>query len=385
MEKNCIQFHFPKYIKSSIIVLVASSLNEIFFHYIEIKLNPLYYQLISFIGQSLAIIPYFIEKKRALKDDNINLKQKPNIYILILICSICDLIGKIEFKDLFYYNDKKILFSFNNIINVVSLFFFIFLFEHFFLKIPLYRHHFFGIGLNIFGMIIALIIKFKKPIDDKFVFVIALIYSLNTRYIITLSYIISKKLNSNYFISMNYFCFNKGLIGIFISIIIILININISIIKKENEIDIFNIFMFIFFGLSCFILNIYTLKIIEESRPCYILIPEILSQFIHNSLIHFLFQFIHLKREKNINGTLMNKNKDFFSSFNNKSMIDYIIEIISFLFSFIGVLIFSEVVTINFCNLNKFTKPFISKRAKIEVVLDISQVESDQELETRSN
>ena len=63
MEKNCIQFHFPKYLKSSIIVLISSSLNETLFRYIETKLNPLYYQLISFICQTLAIIPYFIEKK----------------------------------------------------------------------------------------------------------------------------------------------------------------------------------------------------------------------------------------------------------------------------------------------------------------------------------
>ncbi len=385
MEKNCIQFHFPKYLKSSIIVLISSSLNETLFRYIETKLNPLYYQLISFIGQTLAIIPYFIEKKRTLKDDNINLKKKSNIFVFILICSICDLIGKIGFTDLFNYDEENISFSFINIINMCSLFFFIFLLEYSFLKMPIYRHHFFGIGLNIFGMIIALIIQFNYSIDNKFVFFIALFFSLNTRYLITLSYIISKKLNTKYFISMNYFCFMRGLIGIFISIIIIIINFYIKIIKIENEIDKFNIWMIALFCLNCFILNIYTLKIIEESRPCYILIPELLSQFINNLLIHSLFQLISKKKGGKKKSSTNKKGKNFWSKFIKKSKTDYKTEIISFLFSFIGVLIFSEVATISFCNLNKFTKSSISNRAKIETVLDISQVESDQELETNPN
>ena len=385
MEKNCIQFHFPKYLKSSIIVLISSSLNETLFRYIETKLNPLYYQLISFIGQTLAIIPYFIEKKRTLKDDNINLKKKSNIFVFILICSICDLIGKIGFTDLFNYDEENISFSFINIINMCSLFFFIFLLEYSFLKIPIYRHHFFGIGLNIFGMIIALIIQFNYSIDNKFVFFIALFFSLDTRYLITLSYIISKKLNTKYFISMNYFCFMRGLIGIFISIIIIIINFYIKIIKIENEIDKFNIWMIALFCLNCFILNIYTLKIIEESRPCYILIPELLSQFINNLLIHSLFQLISKKKGFKKKSSPNKKGKNFWSKFIKKSKTDYKTEIISFLFSFIGVLIFSEVATISFCNLNKFTKSSISNRAKIETVLDISQVESDQELETNPN
>lgn len=302
-----------------------------------------------------------------------------------MICSICDLIGKIGFTDLFNYDEENISFSFINIINMCSLFFFIFLLEYSFLKIPIYRHHFFGIGLNIFGMIIALIIQFNYSIDNKFVFFIALFFSLDTRYLITLSYIISKKLNTKYFISMNYFCFMRGLIGIFISIIIIIINFYIKIIKIENEIDKFNIWMIALFCLNCFILNIYTLKIIEESRPCYILIPELLSQFINNLLIHSLFQLISKKKGGKKKSSPNKKGKNFWSKFIKKSKTDYKTEIISFLFSFIGVLIFSEVATISFCNLNKFTKSSISNRAKIETVLDISQVESDQELETNPN
>ena len=75
MKKEYIQLHFPKYIKSSIILLIALLFNSFLFRYLSEEINPIYIYLISFIGQSLAIIPYFIEKKRTAIEYHFNLKK----------------------------------------------------------------------------------------------------------------------------------------------------------------------------------------------------------------------------------------------------------------------------------------------------------------------
>ena len=60
MKKECIELHFPKYIKSSIIVLIALLFNFFLFRYLIEEINPILIYLISFIGESLAIILYCI-------------------------------------------------------------------------------------------------------------------------------------------------------------------------------------------------------------------------------------------------------------------------------------------------------------------------------------
>ncbi len=392
MKKEYIQLHFPKYIKSSIIVLIASLFHYILLQYFSEVINPIFIYLISFIGEFLAIILYFIEKKRISIEYHFNLKKKKIIFIFLFICTICDFIGKIDFRVFSYYNHMKKLLLINSIINVVCLFFFIFLVEHKILKIPIYRHHIFGIGLSSFGMIIALIIKFKITIDNIVAFFMVFLFSLTTQYLITLNYVIPKKLNTEYFIEMNLICFIRGFIGIFISIIFFIINFYFSINQytyNNNEIIGIDYILMVIYCIISFILNVYILKVTEESRPCYILLPQILAQIINNSGITFLFTNIYKLispiNSQNINNSMNKRRKYFFKLNIDKSLFDKIIEIISNLFSFIGVLIFSEVVIVNFCNLDKFTNYSISKRAKCEVILDITQFESDQELETSQN
>ena len=85
MKKEYIQFHFPKYIKSSIIVVIALLFHYILFQYLIEEINPIYVYLISFIGESLAIIPYFIEKKRTAIEYHFNFKKKKIIFIFLFI------------------------------------------------------------------------------------------------------------------------------------------------------------------------------------------------------------------------------------------------------------------------------------------------------------
>ena len=385
MKKECIELHFPKYIKSSIIVLIALLFNFFLLRNLK-EVNPLCVYLISFIGESLAIIPYFIEKKRTKIEYHFNLKKKQKIFIFLFICSICDFIGKIDFRVFSYYNHIKTVLLINDIINAFCLFFFIFLIEHIILRIPIYRHHIFGIGLSIVGMLIVLIMNFNKTIKNMLVLFMIFLFSLTTQYLKTLNYVIPKKLNTEYFIDMSFICFIRGIIGIFISIIFIIINIYFPINHLtnniNNEIVIIDYILLALYCINSFILNVYILKVTEESRPYYILIPEFSAPIILLLGIGKLIIFINQQISKIKNQIRNSKNtiKNFLD-LNDRSLSDEIIEIISNLFSFIGVLFFSEIITISLFNLNKFTNSAISKRAKCEVIFDITGIESDQELE----
>ena len=375
MKKECIELHFPKYIKSSIIVVIVLLFNFFLFHYLNEVINPIYIYLISFIGESLAIIPYFIEKKRTKIEYHFNLKKKQIIFIFLFICSICDFIGKIDFRVFFYNNINKSK-MINDIINVVCLFFFIFLVEHIILRIPIYRHHIFGIGLSIVGMLIVLIVNFNITIKNMLVLFVIFLFSLTTRYLISLNYVIPKKLNTEYFIDMNLICFIRGIIGIFISIIFIIINIYFPINQltnnNNNEIVKIDYILMVIYCIISFILNIYILKVTEESRPCYILIPEFSSQIILILLFpifSYLFSSIVQVISYIMNQSLRNSKNKTKNSHNSNDTSDKIIEIISNLFSFIGVLFFSEIITISLFNLNKFTKSAILERSDLDSVI----------------
>ena len=405
MKKSPILFHLPKYMNSLIIVFILTIVEHIILEICIRKINYFFNVFFSFIGQTLAYIFYYYKKKSInasfIKDKN-NIIEKFNIsfnsksFIFILICTICDLISKIGFRHV-YFNKKMVnLVMINEILDIVFLFIFIFLLEHFFLKIPIHRHHIFGIALNFFGMIIALIFKYIILDEDnennnftKFDLFLVLLFSLEIQYLITLNYVIPKKVNTEDFIDMNLICFYRGLIGSIISILIMIINHSFEIIKIFNEYDEISIFDYFIIPIYCIIsciLNVFILKLTEESRPCYNLIPKILSNIFHNCGIdHFIITYlneIYFKNKKSKKKwkeiSIHTKRGKFFK--------EYFIQIISFLFSLIGILIFTEIITVSFFNLDKFTKYSISRRSISEVLLDIENNEkNNEEIEVENN
>ena len=365
MGKKYIEFHLPNQYRLLTFVSILYCLNLILSESLEPRIkSKMSNSLFMFIGQSLAIIVYFYEKNLISKENEFKISYKSKYWILgIILCTFCDFLSNFRY-DFYFYTFKMQNYQMKTPIEIVYLFFYFILIENIFLKISTFRHQYFGIILNSLGLFFSFIfslyiIKKKKNKNENiegpdsfFQLFLIWIISLETQYLKTIYYIIPKKLNTEYYINMNFICFIKGIFGTLISIIIIIFESNFSFLTDDNNMLYFlpiPLHIILFILISC-ILNIVILKVTEKLRPCYNLISLSLAQIIFD-LIQKLFN----KKKKKSNLIFL------FPSF----------------ISFFGILLFYEIITINICNLNKYTKDTISKRGQIETLQDLNKSYED--------
>ena len=323
-----------------------------------------------FIGQSLVYFFYFYQKKYYLNNIERKIYDKTfsnyNNFLskqsigLILLCSFTELISNIKYYQYFYNDSMKKYFSVLKYpIGFISFFPFFLINENYFLKIEIYRHQILGLGICFIYILISLIKFFNNNEVSKLTFLLIIIL-IESKFIETIHYIIPKKLNSVYFININLICGLKGFFGFIISLILFIIFYcfyNYGNYKLSEYFTLNNfIFSFIYCINSC-ILNFLIFKIIEEIKPSYYLIPCLLSQ-----LTPLIFSINKLNDDND------NDNISFLLN------ADLIITIIKSIFCFSGFvfilisLIFCEVIIFKCCNLDKFTKNEISKRAINETI-----------------
>jgi len=250
---------------------------------------------------------------------------------MIFCCCIADFIGYFEYH--LYYSYKMNKFKYHiYFINGICLTFFIILNEHFYLKIQIYRHHYIGLFLIILTFPIFFTYLFIIKSDyDIYSFILIIIIYLESKFIESQLYIIEKKLNYEYFISIYYILFVQGIFGIiiiFISNIIFQLNIGIlfEIFNDYSNSFIVILYLFLFFILTC-VYNLCRLKITEKTRPS----NNIIGIFLREVFLHLI------------------------NSFDNNNIWSFDI-ILSTIFYLLGALIFCEVITLNFFNLDKYTK-----------------------------
>jgi hypothetical protein len=219
--------------------------------------------------------------------------------------------------------------------------FFLFCNEHYFLNIQTYNHHYLGITLILFYLIFLFIKNYDLIIGNfhfNYLLYLFIIYS-EIGFIGSIPLIIEKKLNFEYYVNVYYICFIEGIFGLFLIGIYFII---LTFLFNDNTIFIFfnninNIIQFIIITILYSIINlifyICRLKIFENNRPSYYIIASLLSQLI-----------------KNI--------------FNSK----YIIFTMYFI-SLLGCLIFCEIITLDFCGLDKYTFEKTSDRGFQESLL----------------
>lgn len=141
---------------------------------------------------------------------------------------------------------------------------------------------------------------------------------------------------------MYYICFIEGIFGClycFISYLTLKKNFNIFLLRNVNynEILTFIILIIIDCILTC-IYNICRLKISEKNRPSYNIISEVLWVFFST-----------------VSDSILKKKSWGFEL------------ILYYFFSLLGSCIFCEVISLNFCGLNKNTFSITAKRAKMEI------------------
>ena len=267
--------------------------------------------------------------------------KKIYIPFLIFFCSFCDFCGSFNYYDYYSYSILKFSDNFDNL-NKIFLCLFVTYNEIYILNIQTYIHNIIGliiINISLIDVIIYSVIRNLNQLDFLS-FLLFFFITLEYQYIESVLYTIEKKLNFEYFISIYKLCFYEGIFGIILTIIyrffsvFIFKNDNSFLIHIENKEGTFKTILILFlYCVLTLIYNLCRLKI-SEKRPSLNIIGDILS---------FLFLDIYDSIVKNEIWTIET--------------------FISTIFSLIGSFIFCEIMTLNFWDLDKFTKEKTTIRA----------------------
>ena len=311
--------------------------------------------LLMYIGEIFSIFFYIYEKKISkkknqekviklqltrLKSENENWLNKHKIKIFFFICGLLDFIYSINYQYYYSYQLKTIFNLFENTDRIFFIFI-ICLCENFFLNIHFYNHQNLGLFLSVISLIILIFSDFSE-LNELFssLFIIIMIIYLEIACIDAFQVLIEKKLNTDYYINVYYICFIEGIYGICFLLIFYLLTCKgdyLSFFKIKNFKTIYYLFGFFEIILSCSY-NLCRLKISEKNRPSYNIIGDLICMLLYNIYKSIFKQFIWTQ-------------KLIFTTF----------------FSLLGSLIFCEVITFNFWNLDKYTFYRTSIRADLEL------------------
>ena len=328
-----IEFEYKKYFKDPIIKLFLLS-----------------------IGQSLAIFFYFIQKK--INENKLGIKtDKNDKYIkptnnktrfFIFICAILNLFTTYNYSIFYSFKMKKV---YDNSLDIDMTYICLFIpyIEKKYLKIDFYIHHYLGLSLIFISIFSGILLYFIKDFEIFYSieFIYHILICLETEFILSQLYLIETKLIFESYQNIYIICFLEGIFEILILLLYFFIyylyhfgnlnnffnslnlSIEISHISELYRIILFSILL-IFLIL---IINISRLIIIEKTRPSHITIANLLFVFI--TTIYYL----------------------------HDKTIELVFAIIPIIIGLLGSLIFCEVISLNFCNLNLFTINRIRDRA----------------------
>ena len=361
-----INFHKPKCFIYLIIIAITRTITDLIRNYGEKYFKfPIFRLFLLFCGQAIAIIFYLIQILSLEKQFNrhnynilldeqkiINHKCHSFIYIFFFI-TLLSFLSELQWRDfIFNYEMLKVRIEFIRNLETLVLFFSYIIAEKYLLEMNTYRHHYLAIGLNIFSFIIIIIYFFIKTYWTNykvFPLICVIIFIIESQFFRSICYTIIKKLNHEYFINMNYILFIMGIIGIIYTFIFDFIHSNIL----KYDINFYNriynlidnkkefIFIIIVYMIFICILNILNLKVIEETKPSYLAIT--------NGFTNLFVQISHLIQN------------EFFGK-HYKHILN-MINIIFALSFFLSFCIFSEIISLNFCELDKYINEKISERS----------------------
>ena len=308
----------------------------------EFFISSVFQLFLKYFFNTFAIFIYLYQTQYQSNEDNEIINIKCYIIIPIIICYIFSyILVDISYYNIFYsYQMKKIDIELIANFELIILFISHVLNEKYFLNSKQYIHHYISIGLIILFLTITIVESFNTININFISFIFVILISLESMYLSSLIYIIVKLLNYQYFMNISLLLFILGIFGILILLIfdffyVFIFNYDSKFILKIGKINsetlIRDIILLIIYRINSFFNQFFNFKIIEESKPSYTMIA------------YGSFNIIQLII-----------NKELKLKFKN---ILYILSL--FLFC-----IYLEIITLNFCNLDKNTHYEISNRAE---------------------
>ncbi len=351
---SLIQFGHPKCILLLIIFVITQIINQIIANY-YLESNPFFDLFLMFIGESLSIFFYLYQRYNKSIDihDKFIIKNECSLFFIfvIFICCLSDFLSTLDFFILDIFNVEIIN---SESFDLILIFISCYINEKFFLNIKNYVHHYIGIIINIIPLVFVLYdIIINTNIKSFFSLLLFLIVIIEQNYLFTCDLTIIKRLNYDYFLNMNLILFIQGLFGILIVLICHFLNLFIF---KIEYLDLFNfegniifsikdIIILIIYCISICVNNVSLYKIIEETRPLYYILSIGLSDIFYDIFCLII--------EKDFQTII-----DFFS-FQN---------IVLKFTPLIGFCIYSEIIILNFCGLDKNTYKKINERGREELL-----------------
>ncbi len=327
-------------------------------YYEEINQSQISKMFMMYFAESLSII-FYLREKNKINEKFINeyfvIRQsnyKIKIIFVLFWVSTLDLIGSIYYDSAYNYGMKKINSELVKYLKNTFNGLFIFFNEYIYLKIKTNLHQNVGIVIYIFCLLVTLLnnllnIHYKNY--SLISFFLLFIIIIQSKYLQSFINIIEKNLNYEYYINIHFICFMEGIIGFIIVFIFDFFYVfifrmdekfiyKIEVTKKHS----FSFFIILpIYIVTIYIYNISRLKMIEKERPSYIILGK--------SISNLLASFFNI---------IIGKQNPFKDNY---------IEILNTVLSILGCLIFSEIMILHFCNLDKNTTNKTFKRGQIEI------------------
>ena len=341
--------------------------NSLFFA--DENLHPILYCLIYSLGLSLSFILLLIYKRRNKNKSRMNSEKieqnypnapannkeqekgisAKNKFLMILFVSSIDYIAMF-LSSYFWITEKNYINTWP--VNII----FMTLFSYWILKTKLYKHHYLAIAtIIIFGIIYNIIMdvftyenitkNYKNYISFFFT---EILFSLNyflIKYFMHIKYMISYEI-----------LFYEGVFELTLGIITYIITTSIN--KLDNFIDFckeikenpLQVLVIIGLIIINFLYNTFLFIIIDAFSPFHIFLSNVLSEFI--VFIYTFFEF--------------NENYDY-----TKIILGFILLILCLFM----ILVYIEIIELNFCGLSNMTIKNIELRARLDSLID--KVKSD--------
>lgn len=326
---------------------------------------PLVSSLCTSSGLILSIIPYLIQlfiMRKSRKIKNHQIKEKHELLkkvFLIMLTSIFDFSQTVLINFAFYSFISKM-----NLNYWACDIIYLSIFGYYFLKFQLYRHQFLSLVIMI---TLSIILDFFVG-DLKIVYkgIIYCLLRVLVESFFSLEFIINKYLIEYKFLSPYIICFFIGLITSILFLVLLFFstqfpcNYKFCTIKEENEsnikyvdnykiywknADIKEIIYFIVFMIITCLYNISLLLTLKFFQPCHILIILVIGRII-----------------RNIDNVVTTQS--------DNGYFNYIFNIIMYFLIFIDLLIYNELLELNFCGLELNIKRNIKDRARRDSYID---------------
>ena len=339
-------------ITNKIIAIKTEFLNIIHFHTYITNLTEIFGRILSFIpfiilnliNKNLKKRNVIINKQLVYKSayvkkyKNINLKK----YLFILLSSFLKYIYQILMAFIYIGNNVDIL-----IFDIV----FISAFSYFLLKIKFAKHHLLSIiVITILGIIYNIINLLDYEVSLLKTFILLLIENL-----FCLALVLNKYTMEFTFCSPFELCFYEGIFSLILYTIFILVMYNIDVTKLRDK-------MYLKEYEGKYYLDNFNLFFEEfELNDIYAILYKVIYFF-----IYYLFIFIVIKIYSPFHSLILLLSEGIDLSFGDEETWLYCLNIAIILISMLMILIFTEIIELNFCGLQENTKKNIDIRSRIE-------------------